>query len=55
MLAGCASNNPRLSDQPQYSSDGTKSYSQETQQKTGRQTPGEALSQEDPSVSVSNH
>lgn len=53
MLAGCANNNPRLTDQPQYSADGTKSFSQETQQKTGRQTPAEALAQEDPSVSVS--
>ncbi len=55
VLVGCANNNPRLTDQPQYNADGSKSYSQEAQQKTGRQTPGEALSQEDPSVSVSHH
>ncbi|MEO5717350.1 MAG: hypothetical protein ABIR29_02130 [Chthoniobacterales bacterium] len=54
ILAGCANNNPRLSDQPQYNADGSRSYSQETMQKTGRQTPGEALSQLDPSVSVSH-
>ena len=54
ILASCANNNPRLTDQPQYSADGTKSFSQETQLKTGRQTPGDALAQEDPSVSISH-
>ncbi len=54
ILASCANNNPRLTDQPEYSPDGKKSYSQETQLKTGRQTPGEALAQEDASVSVSH-
>lgn len=54
ILAGCANNNPRLSDQPQYNADGSRSYSQETLGKTGRQTPGEALSQLDPAVSVSH-
>lgn len=54
ILASCANNNPRLTDQPQYSSDGTKSYSQEHMQKTGRQTTAEALAQEDPSVSISH-
>jgi hypothetical protein len=54
-LAGCANNpNTPVTDQPQYKPDGTRSYSQETLQKTGRQTPGEALSQVDPSVSVSH-
>jgi hypothetical protein len=54
-LAGCAnSSNQRLSDQPQYNADGSRSYSQETLQKTGQQTPGEALSKVDPSVSVSH-
>ena len=55
ILASCANNNnQRLSDQPKYNADGSRSYSQETMQKTGRQTPGEALSQLDPSVSVSH-
>lgn len=54
ILASCANNNPRLSDQPQYNADGSKSYSQETMQKTGRQTPGDALSQLDPAVTVSH-
>lgn len=54
VLASCANDNARLTDQPQYSPDGTKSYSQEHQLKTGRQTPGEALAQEDPAVSVSH-
>ena len=55
ILAGCANNHQRLSDQPQYNADGSRSYSQETMQKTGRQTPGDALSQLDPTVSVSHH
>ncbi len=55
VLAGCASDSTRLTDQPQYNSDGSRSYSQEAQKKTGRQTPGEALAQEDPLVSVSHH
>jgi hypothetical protein len=54
ILAGCANNNPRLSDQPQYNADGSRSYSQETLKKTGRQTAGEALSQQDPAVFVSH-
>lgn len=54
VLAGCANNNPRLTDQPKYNADGSRSYSQETLQKTGRQNPGEALSQQDPAVSVSH-
>ena len=54
-LSGCASNNnPRLTDQPQYNSDGSRSYSQEVLTKTGRQTPGEALEQVDPSVTISH-
>ena len=53
-LTGCANNNPRLTDQPQYNADGSRSYSQETLQKTGRQTPGEALSQQDAAVSISH-
>ncbi len=56
VLAGCANNStPHLSDQPQYSPDGTRSYSQQTLQKTGQQTPGEALAQVDPAVTVSHH
>ncbi|MBA3963168.1 MAG: hypothetical protein H0X40_14890 [Chthoniobacterales bacterium] len=55
VLAGCANNNPRLTDQPKYNADGSRSYSQETQQKTGEQTPAEALAKEDASVSVSHH
>ncbi len=55
VLAGCANSNQRLSDQPKYNSDGSRSYSQETQQKTGEQTPAEALSKEDAAVSVSHH
>jgi hypothetical protein len=55
LLAGCANNNQKLTDQPQYKANGTRSYSQETLQKTGQQTPGEALSQDDPAVFVSHH
>jgi hypothetical protein len=56
VLAGCASNNnPRLTDQPQYNADGSRSYSQEVLQKSGRQTTGEALAQDDPAVSISHH
>lgn len=54
VLAGCANDNQRLTDQPQYKPDGTRSYSQEALQKTGRQTAGEALAQEDPAVSISH-
>jgi hypothetical protein len=55
-LAGCAANNnPRMTDQPQYNSDGSRSYSQEVLQKTGRQTPGAALAQQDPAVSISHN
>ncbi len=55
ILAGCASENARLTDQPQLNPDGSRSYSQENLQKTGRQTPGDALSQADPAISVSHH
>ena len=54
ILAGCANNNQRLTDQPVYGPDGTRTYSQETLKKTGRQTPGAALEQVDPSVTVSH-
>ncbi len=54
VLAGCANNNPRLTDQPQYNSDGSRSYSHEVLNKTGRQTPAEALAQDDASVTVSH-
>ncbi len=53
VLAGCA-NSTRLSEQPRYNEDGSRSYSQEVLQKTGQQTPGDALSRVDPSVSVSH-
>ncbi|MEO6870673.1 MAG: hypothetical protein ABI233_00465 [Chthoniobacterales bacterium] len=53
-LASCANSNQHLSDQPKYNADGSRSYSQETLQKTGQQTPGAALSQVDPTVSVSH-
>ncbi len=55
VLVGCANNNPRLTDQPQYNSDGSRSYSQEVLKKTGRQTTAEALAQQDPAVSISHH
>ncbi|MBA3831060.1 MAG: hypothetical protein H0X34_04025 [Chthoniobacterales bacterium] len=54
VLAGCANNNPRLTDQPQLNADGSRSYSHEVLNKTGRQTPAEALAQDDPSVTVSH-
>ena len=52
-LAGCANSNQHLSDQPKYNADGSRSYSQQTLQKTGEQNPGQALSKVDPAVSVS--
>ena len=52
ILAGCANNNQRLTDQPVYRADGSRSYSQETLKKTGRQNPGTALEQVDPAVTV---
>lgn len=54
VLVGCANNNPRLTDQPKLNSDGSRSYSHEVQTKTGRQTPAEALAQDDASVTVSH-
>jgi uncharacterized lipoprotein YajG len=53
-LAGCANDNTRLTDQPRLNQDGSRSYSQEVQKKTGRQTPAEALAQDDPAVFVSH-
>ena len=55
VLAGCATSNERVTDQPKLNSDGSRSYSQEVQQKTGEQTPAEALAKDDASVYVSHH
>ena len=54
VLAGCANSNQRLTDQPKLNSDGSRSYSQEVQQKTGEQTPADTLPKDDPAVFISH-
>lgn len=52
VLAGCANNNPRFTDQAQYNADGSRSYSHQLLAKTGRQTPSGALEEVDPEITV---